>query len=191
MPSERVQRRIVELLDQAEEAIRATDWERVKEVSVSVLAVDPSSEDAKAFLTMAEPHLGGTDEVATEAALPIPAVAPATNDQPSSFANGRYTVSRFLGEGGKKKVYLAYDTTLDRDVAFALIKTEGLGDALRTRVTREARAMGRLGDQRMQQILHGHNDIVRHQVAAYGGFEVNSLGDGFMLAFSSARRALQ
>ena len=49
----------------------------------------------------------------------------------------------------------------------------------------------RLGDQRMQQILRGHNDIVRHQVAAYGGFEVKSLGDGFMLAFSSARRALQ
>ena len=32
----------------------------------------------------------------------------------------------------------------------------------------------RLGDQRMQQILRGHNDIVRHQVAAYGGFEVKS-----------------
>jgi class 3 adenylate cyclase/tetratricopeptide (TPR) repeat protein len=49
----------------------------------------------------------------------------------------------------------------------------------------------RLGDQRMQQVLRGHNDIVRHEVAAYGGFEVKSLGDGFMLAFSSARRGLQ
>ncbi len=49
----------------------------------------------------------------------------------------------------------------------------------------------RLGDQRMQQVLRGHNDIVRHQVAAFGGFEVKSLGDGFMLAFPSARRALQ
>jgi class 3 adenylate cyclase len=29
----------------------------------------------------------------------------------------------------------------------------------------------RLGDQRMHQVLRGHNDIVRHQVAAYGGFE--------------------
>jgi hypothetical protein len=35
---------------------------------------------------------------------------------------------------------------LDRDVAFALVKTEKLDDATRTRVTREARAMGRLGD---------------------------------------------
>jgi class 3 adenylate cyclase len=49
----------------------------------------------------------------------------------------------------------------------------------------------RLGDQRAQQVLRGHNSIVRHQVAAFGGFEVKALGDGFMLAFSSARRALQ
>ena len=37
----------------------------------------------------------------------------------TSFANGRYQVKKFLGEGGKKKVYLAHDTLLDRDVAFA------------------------------------------------------------------------
>jgi serine/threonine protein kinase len=66
-------------------------------------------------------------------------------DQPTSFANGRYEVKRFLGEGGKKKVYLAQDTLLDREVAFALIKTEGLDEVSRTRITREAQAMGRLG----------------------------------------------
>jgi tetratricopeptide (TPR) repeat protein len=65
---------------------------------------------------------------------------------PTSFVNGRYQVKKFLGEGGKKKVYLAHDTVLDRDVAFALIKTEKLDAANRTRITREAQAMGRLGD---------------------------------------------
>jgi tetratricopeptide (TPR) repeat protein len=54
-------------------------------------------------------------------------------------------VRRFLGEGGKKKVYLAHDTLLDRDVAFALIKSEGLDEASRIRIQREAQAMGRLG----------------------------------------------
>ena len=48
----------------------------------------------------------------------------------------------------------------------------------------------RLGDHRAQEILHAHNRIVREQVAAHGGFEVKSQGDGFMVAFSSARRAL-
>ena len=49
----------------------------------------------------------------------------------------------------------------------------------------------RLGALRVQQVLRRHNEIIRLQLAAYGGFEVKSLGDGFMLAFSSARRALQ
>ena len=66
--------------------------------------------------------------------------------QPTSFAGGRYKVKKFLGEGGKKKVYLAHDTTLDRDVAFALIKTEKLDEVARTRIIREVQAMGRLGD---------------------------------------------
>ena len=65
---------------------------------------------------------------------------------PSSFASGRYTVKGFLGEGGRKRVYLAHDTKLDRDVAFALIKTEGLDSDGLARVRREAQAMGRLGD---------------------------------------------
>ncbi|MDP2948211.1 MAG: protein kinase [Chloroflexota bacterium] len=85
----------------------------------------------------------------TEVARPPPTPtatttpAPAT---PASFAAGRYQVQRFLGEGGKKRVYLAHDTRLDRDVAISLIKTEGLDAAGRARVRREAQAMGRLGD---------------------------------------------
>ena len=36
-----------------------------------------------------------------------------------------------------------------------------------------------------------HNAIIREQVGANEGFEVKSQGDGFMLAFSSARTALE
>ena len=70
---------------------------------------------------------------------------------PDSFADGRYEVKEFLGEGGKKKVYKAYDTLLDREVALALIKIEKLDEDSRIRITREAQAMGRLG---------AHNNIV-------------------------------
>ena len=48
----------------------------------------------------------------------------------------------------------------------------------------------RLGDQNAQDVLHIHNAIIREQVAAHQGFEVKNQGDGFMLAFSSARRTL-
>ncbi len=62
---------------------------------------------------------------------------------PTSFVNGRYTMKKFFSEGSKKKLYLAYDTVLDRDVAFTLFKTETLDETARERVTREAQAMGK------------------------------------------------
>src|SRR5213596_2548785 len=74
------------------------------------------------------------------------ATTPPAPSLPSSFAANRYTVRGFLGEGGRKRVYLAHDTKLDRDVAFALIKTVGLDADGLARVQREAKAMGRLGD---------------------------------------------
>ncbi len=84
-------------------------------------------------------------------AVPDPPPTAAITPEPTSFADDRYEVKEFLGEGGKKKVYKAYDTLLDRDVAFSLIKLGGLDEDSRTRITREAQAMGRLG---------AHNNIV-------------------------------
>jgi class 3 adenylate cyclase len=49
----------------------------------------------------------------------------------------------------------------------------------------------RLGDLRWLDVLRANNAIVREKVAEHAGFEVKSEGDGFMLAFQSARRALQ
>ena len=65
--------------------------------------------------------------------------------QPRSLVNGRYELRNILGEGGKKKVFRAHDTLLDRDVAFALLKINALDEVSWTRVEREAQAMGRLG----------------------------------------------
>jgi eukaryotic-like serine/threonine-protein kinase len=47
----------------------------------------------------------------------------------------------------------------------------------------------RLGDRRAHDLVRIHNEIFRREVAAHRGHEVKSLGDGFMIAFSSARRA--
>ena len=49
----------------------------------------------------------------------------------------------------------------------------------------------RLGDLRWLELLRAHHAIVREQVHQHGGFEVKSQGDGFMIAFPSARRAVQ
>ena len=49
----------------------------------------------------------------------------------------------------------------------------------------------RLGDLQAREILYVHNQIIREQVAACGGYEVKSQGDGFMIAFAGASRALR
>jgi len=183
--SERIQRRIDRLLDEAEQALDAGDWAKAESLARHVLDLDAGNSDALTFADVAQRRLteqagssplpGGEGRAAPvgaglRPALPgghepdaaldgageataapsdlSPGPFPSREGEtvvPTSFANGRYLVKRFLGEGGKKRVYLAHDTTLDRDVAFALIKTEGLDDTARERISREAQAMGRLG----------------------------------------------
>ena len=121
MASERVQRRIDILLDEADQAIAQSDWSVVRDRAQNVLALDPDNGDAATFLAAADRALASSGQ--PPASTSTPASKEPTADQPTSFANGRYQVKRFLGEGGKKKIYLAQDTTLDREVAFALIKT--------------------------------------------------------------------
>lgn len=47
-----------------------------------------------------------------------------------------------------------------------------------------------LGDRRWLDVLHAHNDVIRRVTAEHNGTLVKSQGDGSMLAFASARRAL-
>ena len=48
----------------------------------------------------------------------------------------------------------------------------------------------RLGDWPYHALLTQHNRILREQLARHGGHEVKAVGDGFMVAFASATRAL-
>ena len=47
-----------------------------------------------------------------------------------------------------------------------------------------------LGDEAWMRLLSFHNSLVRRQVERSGGVEVKAQGDGFMLAFPSARAAV-
>jgi class 3 adenylate cyclase len=48
----------------------------------------------------------------------------------------------------------------------------------------------RLGDLKARDVIRDHNAIVREQLVLYGGYEVELQGDGFLLAFGSARQGL-
>ena len=157
MAKERFQRRIDRLLDQIEEAADKRDWKKVGQLSEDVLAVDPDNADAQLFLESANRNLGSApDRQADESVEPTQRPLGTVRSDPTSFANDRYQVRRFLGEGGKKKVYLASDSTLDREVAFTLIKTEWLDETSRSRIQHEAQAMGRLSSHTLQRALRHH-----------------------------------
>ena len=49
----------------------------------------------------------------------------------------------------------------------------------------------RLGDLAAREVIRRHNAIVRQACATHGGYEVELQGDGFLLAFKSARGGLR
>lgn len=48
-----------------------------------------------------------------------------------------------------------------------------------------------LGDARWMAVLREHNQIIRHRLREYGGHEVKTIGDAFMVVFRSAVDALR
>jgi len=66
----------------------------------------------------------------------------------------RYRLERLLGEGNKKRVHLALDTHLHREVALAFVKTAGLDEDEVSRVREEARDLARLGDHPHVVTIH-------------------------------------
>src|SRR3954447_11412453 len=90
-----------------------------------------------------KPAVGGETRTTRTASAPDPTHS--LGGVPPSLAHGRYVITGFLGEGARKRVYLAHDERLDRDVAVALIPSVGSDAASRERIAAEARAMARLG----------------------------------------------
>jgi len=89
MASDRIQRQIERLLDEAEEAITNEDWALVASRARAVLRLNPESSDALSYLAAAERDAETSQsqsEGTGSSAVPL-------HDQPTSFANGRYQVT--------------------------------------------------------------------------------------------------
>ena len=129
MMSERMKRRIERLLDQADDAAEAHDWFRVRESAEAVLAVDAGNADATGFIDMADraASVSGNEAQSTRTATDLETTpAELSTETPTSFANSRYKVRKFLREGGKQPGDQAHDTLPDREVALTLVNTQGL-----------------------------------------------------------------
>ncbi|KXO98524.1 serine/threonine-protein kinase [Tsukamurella pseudospumae] len=72
---------------------------------------------------------------------------------------GRYRLVRLLGRGGMGEVYLAHDTTKDRDVALKLLHASAAQDpGFRERFTHESQTAARLSDPHVIPI-HDYGEI--------------------------------
>ena len=146
LSSARVQRQVVRLLGELEEAVISREWETVRDTSRDVLALEPDNVDAQAFLAAAQRALGedASGRSANSTSL-HPSISVDLSGISDLVINGRYTLGRIVGEGARKRVYEAMDSLLDREVAIAIVKLETLDGVSRQRITLEAQAMGRLG----------------------------------------------
>jgi DNA-binding NarL/FixJ family response regulator len=69
-------------------------------------------------------------------------------------------------------------------------RPEGTVTILFTDVEESTPIVERLGDDAARELFREHDDVVRRVVGNFDGIEIDHLGDGFMVAFSSARRAV-
>ncbi len=67
---------------------------------------------------------------------------------------------------------------------------EGTVTVLFTNVVGSTDLATRRGDEAAQEILRAQRELVREQIGEHSGHEVKTMGDGFMVAFASARRAV-
>lgn len=85
------------------------------------------------------------------------------------------------------------DIVADAAVADPMVVTPFGGGTLTivfSDIEQSTRRTEELGDAGWLRLLGLHNSVVRRQVERHGGHEVKAQGDGFMLAFPSARAAV-
>jgi adenylate cyclase len=70
------------------------------------------------------------------------------------------------------------------------LATDGTVTIVFTDIVDSTVLIGRLGDRAWLDLLRRHNAVIETATAAHGGTVVETQGDGSMLAFSSARRAV-
>jgi class 3 adenylate cyclase len=99
--------------------------------------------------------------------------------------------------------FLEIEDTVYRTVAHLVVEfVEGVRKAepaepgalrtvLFTDLVGHTEMMSRLGDERGREVLRVHERITREVLAAHGGTEVKTMGDGFMGSFSSVTKAVE
>jgi len=103
MPSERVQRQIDRLLDEAEEAIASEDWTEVGTRARSVLRLEPENQDALSYLAASQrdipsPTAQPTGDPRSQALPPTAAAVPEPEEAASRARLEQYIPKELLAK---------------------------------------------------------------------------------------------
>ena len=78
---------------------------------------------------------------------------------------------------------------LERQSPQVAVSTDGLISILFTDLDGSTEVLNRLGDEGNQGLMRMHNGIIRDSITRYGGTEVKTMGDGFMIVFQNPKDA--
>lgn len=93
-------------------------------------------------------------------------------------------VESFLG-----RIFDPEDATTSED-GLKVFSDPSFRILLVTRMTDPVLLQHQLGAQKANDLLHQHNEIIRKNLAEYGGSEVEHEGSGFIISFNSAAKAV-
>jgi len=79
----------------------------------------------------------------------------------------------------------------NQPVAAPALDTSSFRTMLFTDIEGHTAMMQRLGDTKGRDVLREHERITREALAAHGGTEVKTMGDGFMASFGSTQKAVE
>src|SRR5262249_38053534 len=131
MPSERVQRRVDALLDEADAAVGARNWDLVRDLCDAVLRLDPGNEDALAFLAAAGRDTGVAAPRADARGEDLEAPGPGGRGVREELAAGEGSSLSPTGEtarmGGEAASPSATSPS-DQDGSLSMAKREGWGE---------------------------------------------------------------
>jgi class 3 adenylate cyclase len=65
-----------------------------------------------------------------------------------------------------------------------------LATVLFTDISGSTEKAAELGNRRWRELLQDHNALVRREVRRFGGREVNTAGDGFLITFDRPAKAI-
>jgi class 3 adenylate cyclase len=128
-------------------------------------------------------------DVGAEAKMGAPAMTPSLVEGMASVATPSRATRGTQGEDvGSIEAVVASAIARARDLS-AQPSFEGTVTFLFSDIEDSSSLYEKLGDLRAHDVIRIHNEIFRQQIAAHRGVEVKALGDSFMVAFPSARRA--